>query len=130
MTTESQKSLVPWLIVAALAIALWRANSPLPPQPEPTPSKDPAIVAERLIDDTAKGYGEKFSEAAKAVEEKKIVNEEQLYNQLKEGLDSVRSSAASDLDVLLNDNVPTEFGGDGGAAVSTFLRKIASGFLR
>ena len=126
MTTETQKSLVPWLIIAALAIALWRANSPLPPEPEPTPSSDIRQVVQKMTKDTQAGYAREFRRAAADVGNGAIKDEEALWKQLKEGLDNVRSAASDDLNRALDANIPTEW--SDGNAVSTFLRSVSDGF--
>jgi hypothetical protein len=125
MTTETQKSLVPWLLVAVLGFMLWQ-RTPLP-KPEPEKS-DARAVAAKMIDDTAKGYAEEFIKAATQVESKEIVNEEQLHKQLKEKLDGVRSAASADLDGLMDTRIPTEFDDGNRGAVVTFLRLVSNGF--
>ena len=123
MATKEPGSWVPWVFVVILGAMLYQQT----PKVEPLPDK-PKVekVVAKMMSDISAGYAKQFEQAAADVGSGEIKNEEQLHKQLKDNLDAVRTQARSDLDGLLDANVPTEW--SDGNAVSTFLRSVASGF--
>lgn len=125
MQTKEPSSIVPWLIIGVLGFMLLREQPQSPPQPDkPKVEK----VVEKMMADMTEGYAKEFEKAAASVGNGEIKNEEQLHKSLKEGLDDVRSVASSDLNGLMDANIPTEIDDGNRGAVSTFLRSVADGF--
>lgn len=123
MPTKEPGSWVPWVFVVILGAMLYQQTPKVEPQPEkPKVEK----VVQKMMTDVSAGYAKEFEKAAADVGNGKIQNEEQLHKQLKDGLDAVRTQASSDLNALMDSNIPTEW--SDGNAVSTFLRSIAKGF--
>lgn len=123
MPTKEPGSWVPWIFVVILGAMLYQQTPRVEPQPDKP--KVEKVVAKMMADVSA-GYAKEFERAAADVGNGTLKNEEQLHKQLKDGLDAVRTQASSDLNGLLDANIPTEW--SDGNAVSTFLRSVASGF--
>ena len=123
MATKEPGSWVPWVFVVILGAMLYQQT----PKVEPLPDK-PKVekVVAKMMSDISAGYAKEFERAAADVGNGEIKNEEHLHKSLKEGLDNVRSVASSDLNGLLDANIPTEW--SDGNAVSTFLRSVSAGF--
>lgn len=121
--TKEPGSWIPWIFVVILGAMLYQQT----PRVEPDKPKVEQIVQKMMVDVSA-GYAKEFEKAAASVGNGEIKNEEQLHKQLKEGLENVRSVASSDLNGLLDANIPTEIDDGNRGAVSTFLRSVADGF--
>ena len=119
----------PWVLVAIFGYLLW--TKPVPPGPTPPPGPKVVTVeesAKRLITKTQSGYKSVFSSAAQRVESGEVKTEEQLNTLLKKELQDVRSDASKDLDAAFNANLPVTIDDGNRGAVSTFLRRVATGF--
>jgi hypothetical protein len=123
MPTKEPGSWLPWIFVVILGAMLYQQTPKVEPQPDKP--KVEKVVA-KMMADTTQGYAKEFEKAAASVGNGEIKNEEQLHKQLKDALDAVRTQASSDLNALMDSNIPTEW--SDGNAVSTFLRSVASGF--
>lgn len=123
--TKEPGSWVPWIFVVILGVMLYQQTPKVEPQPDKP--KVEKVVAKMMADMT-EGYAKEFEKAAASVGNGEIKNEEQLHKALKEGLDNVRSVASSDLNGLMDANIPTEIDDGNRGAVSTFLRSVADGF--
>ena len=123
--TKEPGSWLPWIFVVILGAMLYQQT----PKVEPLPDK-PKVekVVAKMMADTQAGYAKQFEQAAADVGNGVLRTEEALHKQLKEGLENVRSVASSDLNGLLDANIPTEIDDGNRGAVSTFLRSVASGF--
>lgn len=125
MPTKEPGSWLPWIFVVILGAMLYQQTPKVEPQPDKP--KVEKVVA-KMMSDVSAGYAKEFERAAADVGNGEIKNEEQLHKSLKEGLDDVRSVASSDLNGLMDANIPTEIDDGNRGAVSTFLRSVASGF--
>jgi len=98
-------------------------------QQQPKPDPQPAAQSiERVVQkthaETAKNYATVFRAAADKVAAGEIKDEEALYNFLKKDLDNARINASTDLDRLLDSNIPTLIDDGTRGAVSSFLRRV------
>jgi hypothetical protein len=123
--TPDAFSVLPWAVVAVLAYMLWNSEGKPQPKPEKPNAKS---VAKQLVKDTTAGYSKAFLSASDKVSTKEIVNEEQLFNFVKEELSNARETASSELNRMLDSNIPTEFDDGNRGAVSTFLKSVGTGF--
>ena len=126
-TDKEPVSYLPWVIVAVLAWMLWNKQDVQPVPPGPVDPVVPVNVVSGVLPKIREGYKAVFSDAASKVTSKVLTNEEQLFNFLKEGTKRVREESSVEFDRLLDESIPTEFGGRE-AAVATFLDAVAKGW--
>lgn len=129
MQTDNQ-GVPPIVLYGIIAVMAWMLLSkPKEPGPGPVDPPKPKVeqVVSKVFPATKEGYKAVFSDAAAKVTSKELNNEEQLSTFLKKGLENARGEASVDFDKLLDDNLPSEFGGREDA-VSTFLREVAAGW--
>jgi len=119
--TKEPASWIPWIFVGIMAAMLYQQQPK--PVPEPAAQSIEQIVRKTHAE-TAKNYASVFRAAADKVAAGEIANEEELYNTLKKDLDDARIDASSDLDKLLDSNIPTVIDDATRGSVSSFLRRV------
>ena len=121
MPTKEPASWIPWILIGIMGAMLYQQQ----PKPDPQPA---AQSIERVVQkthaETAKNYATVFRAAADKVAAGEIKDEEALYNFLKKDLDNARINASTDLDRLLDSNIPTLIDDGTRGAVSSFLRRV------
>ena len=122
MPTKEPASWIPWIIIGIMGAMLYQNQQPKP-EPQPVAQSIEQIVRKTHAE-TAKNYASVFRSAADKVAAGEIKDEEQLYNTLKKDLDDARINASTDLDKLLDSNIPTLIDDGTRGAVSSFLRRI------
>ncbi len=122
MPTKEPASWIPWIIIGIMGAMLWQNQQPAP-VPQPAGQSIEQIVRKTHAE-TAKNYASVFRSAADKVAAGEIKDEEQLYNTLKKDLDDARINASTDLDKLLDSNIPTVIDDGTRGAVSSFLLRV------
>ncbi len=122
MPTKEPASWIPWIIIGIMGAMLWQHQQPAP-VPQPVAQSIERVV-QKTHADTSRNYAGVFRSAADKVASGEIKDEETLYNTLKKDLDDARIDASTDLDKLLDSNIPTVIDDGTRGAVSSFLRRV------
>ena len=122
MPTKEPASWIPWILIGIMGAMLYQNQQPKP-EPQPVAQSIEQIVR-KTHSETAKNYATVFRVAAEKVASGEVKDEEALYNFLKKDLDDARINASTDLDRLLDSNIPTVIDDATRGSVSTFLRRI------
>jgi len=128
--TASKPSLIPWIAVAVMALALAFAlfRSPQSDEPGPGPVVDSAAVeaAEKASRFYAKQLSIGIAKLADDVDSKRITNAEQLQSNAQSLLGDMRKTSFADVDKMDNEKARGDYTGRE-RQVSDYLRSKALG---
>ncbi len=100
-----------WALVVLVAIGIyfvaerWKKSDPAP---KPTPTVNVQSVVNKSLDQQRASFAQAFSDVAADVTEGSVTTGEQLFNALAPRLKSAREKAFSDIDGVLQEQLPEQ----------------------
>lgn len=116
------------IVVAAIGIFLFSRQQALVPPPAPIPANDVKIVVADAVNKLKSGYANCFKEASTQITANIIKTDDDLQKMLSEATKKTREFAWSDIDALIERDLPRSDDGVLLPGAAAYMSIISEGF--